>query len=127
MHSPPLILSHLLIHSENSAYEHHVNGLRAIISDQIPNSTFHVPFSPSDDPSPALGANEKVGVTELVVFSFPSTLTAGGKEGEMSSVDKMRPIMERSESLALYDGWAVEDDISSPGPQAAEGEKCLVL
>ena len=44
----------------------------------------------------------------------------------MSSVDKMRPVMERSEALAVYDGWALEDDVPNPGPQASDGETSKV-
>jgi hypothetical protein len=44
----------------------------------------------------------------------------------MSSVDKMRPVMERSEALAVYDGWALEEAVPNPGPQASEGEESKV-
>ena len=86
----------------------------------------HVPFGPSDDPSPALGANSKVGVTEVVFFYFPSTLTNADKDAIMSGVDKMRPVVQRSESLAVYDGWALEEEVPNPGPNASEGEKSKV-
>ena len=35
----------------------------------------------------------------------------------------MRPVVERSESLSVYDGWAVEEEVPNPGPDAGEGEK----
>ncbi|MCJ1394839.1 hypothetical protein MMC18_007719 [Xylographa bjoerkii] len=110
----------------SSNYETHINHLRTIINDETPLTILHVPFTPSDDPSPALGANSKVGATEVVFFYFPSTLTSGDKDAIMSSVDKMRPVMERSESLALYDGWAVEEAVPTPGPQASEREMSRV-
>jgi hypothetical protein len=44
----------------------------------------------------------------------------------MSSVDKMRPVVERSEALAIYGGWALEEAVPNPGPQASEGEKSQV-
>lgn len=45
----------------------------------------------------------------------------------MASVDKMRPVVERSESLAVFDGWALEEEVPNPGPQAGEGEKSKVF
>jgi hypothetical protein len=89
----------------------------------------HVPFNPTSNPSPALGstANSQVGTTEIVFFYFPSTLAASEKSTIMCSFDKMRPVVARSEALAIYDGWAVETDIPNPGPQAEEGEKCQVF
>ena len=45
----------------------------------------------------------------------------------MASVDKMRPVLDRSESLAVFDGWALEEEIPNPGPQASEGEKSKVF
>ena len=44
----------------------------------------------------------------------------------MSSIDKMRPVMDRSESLAVYDGWAVENNVPYPGPGASPGERSQV-
>ncbi|MCJ1317233.1 hypothetical protein MMC15_002556 [Xylographa vitiligo] len=107
-------------------YETHINNLRTIINNDKPLTILHVPFNPSDNPAPALGANSNVGVTEVVYFYFPSALTSGEKDVIMSSVDKMRPVMERSEVLAVYDGWAVEEAVPNPGPQASEGEKSKV-
>ena len=44
----------------------------------------------------------------------------------MASVDKMRPVMERSESLCVYDGWALEMEV--PSPVTTEGEEhCQVF
>ena len=43
----------------------------------------------------------------------------------MSSVDKMRPVMERSEALNVYDGWALEDEVPyvGPHPEKDKGDK----
>lgn len=52
----------------------------------------------------ALGAdaNSDVGATEVVFFYFPSTLTPNQRATIMSDhVGKMRPVMERSEALAV--------------------------
>jgi len=78
--------------------------LRTIINEEEPVTVLHVPFISSDDPSPALGANSKVGVTEVVFFYFPSTLTLTDRDTIMSSVAKMRPVLERSDALGVYDG-----------------------
>jgi hypothetical protein len=45
----------------------------------------------------------------------------------MSCVDKMRPVMERSEALGVYDGWAIEEAVPNLGPQATEGEESKVF
>ncbi len=44
----------------------------------------------------------------------------------MSAVDRMRPYVDRSESLAVYDGWALEE-APNPGPQVTKGEKSKVF
>ena len=88
----------------------------------------HVPFMPTSNPSPALGstANSQVGATEIVFFYIPSKLTAEEKSTVMSKFDKLRPVIARSEALAVYDGWAVEMEISNPGPQADKGGQVFV-
>jgi hypothetical protein len=35
-------------------------------------------------------------------------------------------VVERSEALAIYGGWALEEAVPNPGPQAREGEKSQV-
>ena len=99
------------------------------MEEETPITMFHVPFglySPSDDPSPALGTDPKVGVTEVVFMYFPSTLSKSEKGTIMSSVDKMRPVMGRSEALGVYDGWSVEDHVPNPGPNASPDKKSQV-
>lgn len=108
-------------------YHAHVDRLGSILDKEKAITVLHVPFSPANDPSPALGANSKVGATEVVFFYFPSSLTDTGKNDIMASVDKMRPVVERSESLAVFDGWALEEEVPNPGPQASEGEKSKVF
>lgn len=108
-------------------YDSHVDHLRSIVDKENAITVLHVPFSPANDPSPVLGANSKVGATEVVFFYFPSSLTDTGKEDIMASVDKVRPIVERSESLAVSDGWALEEKVPNPGPQASDGEMSMVF
>ncbi|MCJ1354018.1 MAG: hypothetical protein MMC33_004005 [Icmadophila ericetorum] len=105
-------------------YESHVHHLQSIIADEKLPQVLHVPFG--DSPSAALGADSKVGATELVFFYFPSTLTSSDREAIMSLVDKMRPVLERSESIGVYDGWALEEAVFNPGPQATDGETSQV-
>jgi hypothetical protein len=100
--------------------------LRTIVNNEKTVTALHVPFGPADDPSPALGANRKVGATEVVFFYFPSTISASDKDAIMSSVNKMRPVVERSEALSVYDGWALEEAVPNPGPHASEGEMSKV-
>ena len=97
--------------------------MRTIIRDKNSTTVLHVPLAPSENPSPALGANPKVGITETVFFYFPST---SDKDAIMSSVAKMRPVIARSEALAYYDGWALEE-VPTPEPEASEGEKSRVF
>ena len=111
---------------QKSNYATYVNHLQTIVDDEKSVTVLHVPFSPSEDPSPALGANSKVGATEAAFFYFPSTLTRSDRDAVMSSVNKMRPVLERSEALAVYDGWALEEAVPNPGPHASEGEKSQV-
>ncbi|KAL8671616.1 MAG: hypothetical protein Q9168_003889 [Polycauliona sp. 1 TL-2023] len=68
---------------------------------------------PSDDPSPTLNPANNVGVTELVLYHFPSPLTT--KDSIMHSIDKMRPTVARSESLAVYDGWSMDGKADDRG------------
>ena len=100
--------------------------MRSIINEEKPISVLHVPFSPSGDPSPALGVNNKVRAAEVVFFYFPSTLSRGERETVMSSVIKIRPVMECSNALAVYDGWTLEETVPNPGPQASDGEMSQV-
>ena len=89
----------------------------------------HVPFTSPDKPAPVLGADgksSKVGVTEIVFNYVPSTLLPADIDGIMASVDKMRPIMERSEALGVYDAWAVEKAVKNPAPHAFKGETSQV-
>ncbi|MCJ1404593.1 hypothetical protein MMC11_007819 [Xylographa trunciseda] len=118
----PLILL-FLTRGAISNYETNINNLRTIIDSDRPLTSIHVAFTPSGDPSPALGAESKVGATEVVFFYF---LASSDQDAIMSSFDKMRPAMERSEALAVYDGRAVEEAVPNPGPQASEGEMSKV-
>ena len=71
---------------------------------QASTSILHVAFVPEEDVSPALGAdaNQEVGATEVVFFYFPSTLSRDRRAIIMSDhVGKMRPVMDRSEALAV--------------------------
>lgn len=108
-------------HRTKSNHATYVDNLQTIVSDGKAVALLHVPFNPPDS-TPALGANSKVGATEVVFFYFPSTLTASDKDFNMSCIDKMQPVMERSEAFGVYDGWAMEDAVLNPGPQASEGE-----
>jgi hypothetical protein len=59
-----------------------------------------------------------------VFFYFPSSQTSAEKDAVMGAFNGMRPCVERSESLNVYDGWAIEEDIPNPN---AEGETCKVF
>ncbi|KAL8720944.1 MAG: hypothetical protein Q9225_002271 [Loekoesia sp. 1 TL-2023] len=74
-------------------------------------TVLHVEFEPADDPSAALGADTRVGVSEVVFYHFPRNLASTDAINE--SIDKMRPVVERSQALAVFDRWAMknEDDI----------------
>lgn len=93
-------------------------GLRDVTNTNEDIAVLHVAFESSKDPSPALGADKRVGVTEVVLYYFPSPLT--GKADIMESMDKMRPVIGRSEALAVSDGWALEDKKNE------KGEKCAI-
>lgn len=87
-----------------SGYANHVETFNSIAKPDEPVTLVHVPFVPEEDVSPALGAeaNREVGATEVVFFYFPSTLTKDQRAVIMSeNVDKMRPVMVRSEALAV--------------------------
>ncbi|KAL8765250.1 MAG: hypothetical protein Q9209_007606 [Squamulea sp. 1 TL-2023] len=75
-----------------------------------------VRFQPTSDPSPALGDHPNVGVTEVVFYQFPSDIT--NREGIMDSIDKMRPVLARSEALACFDGWATEHTANDAGEKS---------
>ena len=126
-YSLPTALLSSLTNLAQRNYDAHVNHLRSVIDNEKAITILHVPFGPASDPSAALGANSKVGATEVVFFYFPSSLTDTGRDDIMASVDKMRPVMDRSESLEVFDGWALEEEVPNPGPQASEGEKSKVF
>ena len=87
-----------------STYASHTELFKSIAKPEAPISVLHVPFAPEDNVSPALGgdANREVGATEVVFFYFPSTLTPDQRAVIMSGhVDKMRPVVARSEALAV--------------------------
>ncbi|KAL9116294.1 MAG: hypothetical protein Q9187_007183 [Circinaria calcarea] len=76
------------------------------VKDDKPVTVLHVPFEPSGNPAPALDANSKVGATEIGYLYFP---VDSDRDAIMSSVDKFRPVLARSEALAVYNGWALEE------------------
>jgi hypothetical protein len=108
----------LKMRSINSDAENPFSGLRDLASIEEDMAVLHVPFEPSQDASPALGADRRVKVTEVVLYYFPSPLT--GKAAIMDSMDKMRPVIGRSEALAVHDGWALKDK------ENEKGEKSMV-
>ncbi|KAL8956757.1 MAG: hypothetical protein Q9193_005804 [Seirophora villosa] len=79
-------------------------------------AVIRVPFGPTPDPSPALGNHARAGVSELVFFHFPTDLP--NKDEIMRSIDKMRPVVARSEALAVFDGWAMEDTADENGEKS---------
>ena len=87
----------------------------------VPPRILHVPAIQHS----ALGEHSEVNVSEVVFFFFPASLTPEDIAGIMASVDKLRPTLERSESLGLFDGWAEEVDIENPNPDLG-GEKSRV-
>ncbi|MCJ1247046.1 hypothetical protein MMC30_004257 [Trapelia coarctata] len=114
-------------------YDHHVAKLRTIVENSLPITLLHVPFATS--PVPALGANENVGATEVVFFYFPSPLSAEAKAGIMAGVDQMRPVVEASEAMGVWDGWAEEaverggegGEGAGKGKEEGEKEMCTVF
>jgi hypothetical protein len=116
----------LLTKRYNSDYDSNVNHLRTIANEEKPITILHVPFGPSSDPSPALGADGKTKVTEVVFYYFLSSLTDAQKDAIMSATEKFQPIMERSESLAVFDGWAVEENVPNPASQSGQKEESKV-
>jgi hypothetical protein len=75
---------------------------------------------------PLSAPTEKSAPPKSSSFYFPSTISASDKDAIMSSVNKMRPVVERSEALSVYDGWALEEAVPNPGPHASEGEMSKV-
>ena len=108
------------------SYQEHFGHMIAVIDTEKPITVLNVPFTPLDDPSPALGANGKVGITELIVLYIASSASPVDKDAISSSVDKMKPLMKRSGKLEVCGGWALEDSIPNPAPQPGEEDKCLV-
>ncbi|KAL8771544.1 MAG: hypothetical protein Q9209_002986 [Squamulea sp. 1 TL-2023] len=100
-------------------HEKHASILRAVLDPQSSTTMLRILFEqPSDDSSPAFDTTSNVGVTEIVLYHFPSPLT--NKEFIMKSVDNMRPVIGRSEALAVYDGWALDEKTDD------KGEKCSI-
>jgi hypothetical protein len=92
--------------------------LKTVMNTVVPPRIIHVPAIPHT----VLGEHPGVQVSEVVYFFFPASLTPEDIAGIMESVDKLRPTLERSESLGLFDGWSEEVDILNPNPDL-EGEK----
>ncbi|KAI4209338.1 MAG: hypothetical protein LQ351_007730 [Letrouitia transgressa] len=102
----------------SSSYETHFKHMAAVIDMQKPISVLNVPFAPTEDPSPALGFHEKVGVTE-VIFLYCG---AGFARSEITSAaEKIRPVMGRSGAQVMVGGWAAETQLVIP--EAGENEK----
>ncbi|KAL8644007.1 MAG: hypothetical protein Q9210_007468 [Variospora velana] len=83
-----------------------------LLNTEKPATVIRVPFYPHPDPSPALGNQ---AVTEVVFFHFPADLTIKDKDDVMKSIDKMRPVVARSEALSVFDGWAMEHTTNEAG------------
>ncbi|KAL8752226.1 MAG: hypothetical protein Q9184_005801 [Pyrenodesmia sp. 2 TL-2023] len=79
-------------------------------------TVMRVHFQPTSDTSPALGNHASVGVTEVVLYHFPSDLS--NKEEVMESIDKMRPVLARSEALVCFDGWVMEQTTKNVGEKS---------
>ncbi|KAL8653587.1 MAG: hypothetical protein Q9210_002005 [Variospora velana] len=79
-------------------------------------TAMRVHLQPTPDPSPALGKHASVGVTEVVFYHFPSDLTS--KDKVMESIDKMRPVLARSEALVCFDGWAKDHITNRAGEKS---------
>lgn len=108
-------------------YKGLVDNLRTVVDDQKPIMVLHIPFNTTNIPTPALEANARAdGVTEVVLRYFPSDLSPDYKDAIMFSIDKMRPVMERSTALGVYDGWTLENNVKIPGPDAFEGQESQV-
>ena len=105
----------------NSEYAKMLKDLDTVRNTAVAPRILHVPAVPHT----LLGEHPEVNVSEVVFFYFPATLTPEDITGIMANVDKMRPTMERSESLGVFDGWAEETDIENPNPDLG-GEKSRV-
>ena len=83
----------------------------------------------SSDISPALGSDEKVGVTELVFRYFPSSLAVASKDRIMATLDRIRSVIDRSEGRHMFGGWSSEDVVPFFKPEGKDGveEKSKVL
>ncbi|MCJ1313683.1 hypothetical protein MMC25_007362 [Agyrium rufum] len=90
----------------------YMKGLKTLVEHPDSITVLHITFNDGADPSDALGANKSVGVTEVVFFYSPSSQSQEDRENIMSSVDEMRPCVKRSEALAIFDGWALEEDLT---------------
>lgn len=110
-----------------SAAENLREKLKTISNSSVatPMRNFTLELGPTNDPESALGTHEKVGTTEIVLFYFPGNQTSEERATIMGAVDHMRPVMERSESLGLWDGWSDERD--APNPANPEPEQCVVF
>ncbi|KAL8847782.1 MAG: hypothetical protein Q9221_007181 [Calogaya cf. arnoldii] len=90
----------------------------AVIQPKANITVLRILFSqPSDDPSPALATDENIGVTELVLYYSPSPLTTKGSI--MDYLDNMRPVISRSEALAVYDGWSMDEKADDKGAKCS--------
>ena len=104
-----IILLFVLTNSTKSNYETHVNHLRTIIGDERSARVLHVPFTDSsDDPSPALGATSKVGVSEIIFPYFLSSLTRKDRTSLCHPSKNRGPLWNAPSRLPCTD----------PGPQA---------
>lgn len=90
-----------------SDYANHIESLKPILDSGKDTILFRITFGHSDHVSLALGADSRVGVTEIVFFRFLSPLNT--KDDIMHSLGHLRPLMESSEACAVFDGWAVEE------------------
>jgi len=82
-----------------------------------PPKTIHIPISPTAAFSPS---NPKIGATELVLFYFKEDIKEEEIKDVMGNVDKMRPVMERSECFEVFDGWS-EESIPIPANPDTKG------
>lgn len=105
-----------------SDYDDHVRVLLTVVADPASFMVVHVTFGPTPDASPALGADPKVGVSELVFLYLPPTPTTAEKDVVMATIAKLRSSVEQSEALSFYNGWAREDEkVATPGEGESAG------
>ena len=72
-----------------------------------------MPFYPSRDISDALGSHAAVNVSEVIFFYFPRDLSSAARATlTTENINKMRPVVERSEAIGVYDGWAEEGNVA---------------